>query len=760
MKYTTFSFLLLLALAALAYAQSFGDVVITEVMYDDTVSTDLEWIEIHNTTAAAIDISDWVLTDGGTYPAPSSEGSIRVPAGTSLAADAYLVLSKLPIPEFAGEVVCTEFDAAWTLGNSGDNLALYTADPGGTLIDGSLTDQYPDLAATNAGYSIEKCDPNATWTSSPAAWHASSNVFALSGRYHNCTPGAPNSTCVDDTPPTIVSVTALNNTNVNVLFSEDVEQTSAEFESAYVVDSGVGSPISAVRDGGNLSLVHLSFSPMLNGTYTMTITGVQDMFGNEVDDSEPFTVSVTVNPGAVVITEVMYDDTATTDVEWIEIHNITGTTIDISDWIVTDDSVYPPTTEGYFVVPANTVIGPDQFLVLATADLDGITGEVICAVPDPSAFGNTGDNIALLTAGGGQVVDGSFTVNYPDLSPGNQGISIEKCDPDCTWSGDPAKWTASLVFHSFTGRYRYCTPGFSGFCCADLGGSGFVTVNSPGPGYWGYRLHHVFGCIGRVVFTNFCAGTTGETQGDALTAGWTAMAGGDGNDGDSIIFNGGTPVTEGILDGFVLYHPSCDDFVNWNVGDSSGTVDGPLPVELLTFTATARDGEVVLTWSTASESDNDHFEIIRDEATVANIAATNNATGSSYSWIDRDVTNGTTYAYSLVAVDINGGRQELATQNATPNANVTVITEYALYQNYPNPFNPETNITFDLLEGGLTSVKVFDLMGREVVTLVNRDLNAGRHTISFDASGLPSGVYLYKLNVNGFEAQNRMLLLK
>ena len=89
-----------------------------------------------------------------------------------------------------------------------------------------------------------------------------------------------------------------------------------------------------------------------------------------------------------------------------------------------------------------------------------------------------------------------------------------------------------------------------------------------------------------------------------------------------------------------------------------------------------------------------------------------------------------------------------------------MITEYALHQNYPNPFNPETNITFDLLEGGLTSVKVFDLMGREVVTLVNRDLNAGRHTISFDASGLPSGVYLYKLNVNGFEAQNRMLLLK
>ena len=188
--------------------------------------------------------------------------------------------------------------------------------------------------------------------------------------------------------------------------------------------------------------------------------------------------------------------------------------------------------------------------------------------------------------------------------------------------------------------------------------------------------------------------------------------------------------------------------------------DAQLNVELSSFDAIGRDGEVAVTWTTASETDNDHFEIVRNGATVAQIAATNSATGGSYNWVDHNVANGTSYTYALVAVDAGGAREELASESATPSMNVAVITEYALHQNYPNPFNPSTSITFDLLESGVTTVKVFDLMGREVATLVNGNVNAGRHTISFDASGLPSGVYLYKLNVNGFEAQDKMLLLK
>ena len=89
-----------------------------------------------------------------------------------------------------------------------------------------------------------------------------------------------------------------------------------------------------------------------------------------------------------------------------------------------------------------------------------------------------------------------------------------------------------------------------------------------------------------------------------------------------------------------------------------------------------------------------------------------------------------------------------------------MITEYALHQNYPNPFNPETSITFDLVESGVVTLKVYNLMGQEVAALVNRSMDAGRHVVAFDAANLPSGLYMYKLEANGFSDQKKMLLLK
>ena len=185
-----------------------------------------------------------------------------------------------------------------------------------------------------------------------------------------------------------------------------------------------------------------------------------------------------------------------------------------------------------------------------------------------------------------------------------------------------------------------------------------------------------------------------------------------------------------------------------------------LAVELNGFDAIPGDGQVELTWSTASESNNDRFEIVRNGATVAQVDATNQPTGDSYSWMDRNVVNGTPYTYTLVSVDMNGNRDELVTESATPGAGAAVITEYALHQNYPNPFNPQTSITFDLVESGVVSLKIFNLMGQEVAAVVNRNMDAGRHVVAFDAGNLPSGLYLYKLEANGFSDQKKMLLLK
>ncbi|HZY09547.1 MAG TPA: SdrD B-like domain-containing protein [Bacteroidota bacterium] len=78
-----------------------------------------------------------------------------------------------------------------------------------------------------------------------------------------------------------------------------------------------------------------------------------------------------------------------------------------------------------------------------------------------------------------------------------------------------------------------------------------------------------------------------------------------------------------------------------------------------------------------------------------------------------------------------------------------IPTEYALRQNYPNPFNPQTNIVFDVPENSFVQLKVFNVIGQEVVTLVNEFKQVGRYTISLDAAQLPSGVYFYKLDAKG-----------
>ena len=86
--------------------------------------------------------------------------------------------------------------------------------------------------------------------------------------------------------------------------------------------------------------------------------------------------------------------------------------------------------------------------------------------------------------------------------------------------------------------------------------------------------------------------------------------------------------------------------------------------------------------------------------------------------------------------------------------------KFELHQNYPNPFNPTTVIRFDLPERGLVKLEVFDLLGRRVATLVDDVLQAGRQTVEFDAHGLSSGVYLYKIEANGFAQARRMVLVR
>ena len=98
-------------------------------------------------------------------------------------------------------------------------------------------------------------------------------------------------------------------------------------------------------------------------------------------------------------------------------------------------------------------------------------------------------------------------------------------------------------------------------------------------------------------------------------------------------------------------------------------------------------------------------------------------------------------------------------QNGFYNGGLTV-TEYLLDQNYPNPFNPSTTIKYQIPEDGLVTLKIYDILGKEVKTLVNEQKATGRYEARFNASDLATGVYVYRLSVNDFVSVKKMLLIK
>ncbi len=96
----------------------------------------------------------------------------------------------------------------------------------------------------------------------------------------------------------------------------------------------------------------------------------------------------------------------------------------------------------------------------------------------------------------------------------------------------------------------------------------------------------------------------------------------------------------------------------------------------------------------------------------------------------------------------------------TGNNGTQTPATYSLSQNYPNPFNPTTNISFTISKAGFVNIKVFDILGREVATLISQEMKPGNYNYKFDAKNLSSGVYFYKMEVNGFSDVKRMSVIK
>jgi len=198
-----------------------------------------------------------------------------------------------------------------------------------------------------------------------------------------------------------------------------------------------------------------------------------------------------------------------------------------------------------------------------------------------------------------------------------------------------------------------------------------------------------------------------------------------------------------------------------------------VPVELARFTGEFVDGNVFLSWITATETNNKGFEIERVNVNYSQIMnwetigfVKGNGTITkprSYSFIDENLKPGI-YNYRLKQIDYSG---KFEYSNITE-VNVVIPKEYLLEQNYPNPFNPATKICYSIPiveTHGSVSVqnvllKVYDLLGREVAILVNEQKEPGAYSVEFNASSLASGTYIYILQTEQLTLQKKMIVIK
>jgi len=229
------------------------------------------------------------------------------------------------------------------------------------------------------------------------------------------------------------------------------------------------------------------------------------------------------------------------------------------------------------------------------------------------------------------------------------------------------------------------------------------------------------------------------------------------NHNDSIYVNSGNNFGH-----FVLYLVTPDS----TLCTKNVYVDYPSPVELTSFTSSASGKEITLSWSTSSEINNSGFEVERRDAGSDMqdvwvkagfvIGNGNSSDIRNYEFTEKGLNSGK-YKYRLKQIDFNGNYEYFELAN---DVIIGIPAKYYLSQNYPNPFNPVTNLEFEIPELGFVTLKIYDVMGRELITIVNENKEPGYYKVKFDAGNLSSGVYFYRMTAREFVAVKKFVVLK
>lgn len=426
----------------------YKDIVINEIFPDPTPQVALpeyEFIELYNSSNKTVTLNGWTLSDTSTTQ--------TIPTIT-LGPNAYIILCSNSAAAFYqnyGTVV--GMSSVPSLNNDGDNL--YLKDENGTLIDKVFykIGWYQSASKQDGGWTLELINPYLE-CSNDSNWKASINS-------DGGTPGTINSiysNAPDTDAPKFAKVIAKDDSTIHVFFNEPIDSSKGSNNSNYVIDNGIGNPVSAIQDTSDFSLFILNISKKLvrSQVYTLTVNNISDCEGNIINSNTRFALSDTIDSLEIIINEVLFNPKSG-GVDFVEIYNRSNKVFNLQELRlanINDDTIASIKT----ITENDYLIFPNEYIVLTT---NSDIVKLYYYVPNPDKFIKL-TSLPTYSDDEGTVVltkDNKFVVDkfhYDEnmhfaLLDDAEGVSLERLNSERS-TQDSTNW------HSASSTVGYATP--------------------------------------------------------------------------------------------------------------------------------------------------------------------------------------------------------------------------------------------------------------------------------------------------------------
>ena len=781
-------------------------VVFSEVFYDTPgTDSDEEWVELYNGTGSAVDLSGWTITDNN-----GTGASITIPGGTTIQSGTYLTIATNSL----GFNAIYGYDADVygslpALNNTGDALIL--ADNTSSVID-AVAWEGGASSGLPAGWGSSS-DPSAPTGSTIVRTVSTTDTDSFSDWSTVGSNGNPQTQPSNMPPTAIANGPYSGDTGANISFSSTGSSDSDGTIVSYNWNFG---------DGNSSTVANPTHSYAQAGSYTAQLTVTDD--GGATDVATAGVTVTDIAGTGILFSEIFYDTPGTdSDEEWIEIYNSTGSSLSLDNWTVTDNngtgSVYtfPANTTiesgTYLTVAANSV--GFNSLYSYDADLYGSvpalnnTGDALLL---KNSTGQLIDAVAWEGGASAGLPNGWGSASDPSAPTGSTILRTSSgtdTDSFSDWSiagsnGNPETQTPpnSAPIASANGAYSGTVGtavSFSSAGSSDSDGAiaGYLWDFGDGNTSTSANPSHTYQTDGTFTVSLTVTDDDGATGVDATSAD-VAPAPTGGVVISEVFYD--TPGTDSDEEWIELFNAggTTIDISGWTITDNNGTGS--------TYTYPGNASLAPGTFYTVA-SDRKGFKKLysKNADKFASIPALNNggdalvlkdgsgtiidavaweggaSSGIPTGWGSTSNPSSVTGS-SIVRADIFVDTDSFsdwttASGNGNPNTQSDgAVSSEALPEgeelfteelptevtlgNYPNPFNPSTNIHFTLTESNNVRLTVYNMIGQEVAVLVNGFKNAGKHDVTFDATNLSTGVYIYRLVSGGQVKVQKMLLTK